>query len=214
MAERRTSNRVSKLNPKYYGGTWELAKKKKQFVVSKPKSPEPPSAVVPVAPERPSVAPVVPPTSSAVAESEAQNSDSQSEAESSEEEDDDESDDEPFEEPLLQQPKSEEEEIALVQKLYKDLSFSGSFSGIQTLRRCILKEKGINVSQRIVAKALNLFPSYVTHLNAIKSYPTSHYHVTALGQLMQVYSIAFELRCCFNTIFLTIGRSGICRRQT
>lgn len=58
-------------------------------------------------------------------------------------------------------PTTLEGKIQLVKKLYKDINFSGAYSGIQTFQRCLLSQKGIHISQTIIAQALNQFPNYV-----------------------------------------------------
>jgi hypothetical protein len=58
-------------------------------------------------------------------------------------------------------PLNEEQQIALVKKLYRDESFSGAYSGVSNMRKCILLEKGIRIPVPVVAKALNQFPNYV-----------------------------------------------------
>lgn len=74
-------------------------------------------------------------------------------------------------------PLSEDQQIKIVKKLYRDTSFSGAYSGILTMQKCLLKEKGLKVSQRIISKALYEFPSYVmvraNYVVAIKSLSTT-----------------------------------------
>jgi hypothetical protein len=100
-------------------------------------------------------------------------------------------------------PLTEEQQIAYVQKLYRDVTFSGAYSGVSNMRKCLLLEKHVRIPVPVIAKALNLFPNYVKvsrhfrefavkkimallqRLPAKTKYPVAHYDVTALGQLVQ-----------------------------
>jgi hypothetical protein len=50
---------------------------------------------------------------------------------------------------------SERQQIDLVKKYYKQVGFSGSFSGIQSLQRALWSEKALHVSQNLIRKAVN-----------------------------------------------------------
>jgi hypothetical protein len=58
-------------------------------------------------------------------------------------------------------PMTEERQIAIVKKLYHDATFSGAFSGIQTMRKALKAEKGLIINESVIAKALKEFPDYV-----------------------------------------------------
>jgi hypothetical protein len=100
-------------------------------------------------------------------------------------------------------PLTEEQQIAYVQKLYRDVTFSGAYSGVSNMRKCLLLEKHVRIPVPVIVKALNMFPNYVKvsgqscefavkimgffvqRLPAKTKYPVAHYDVTALGQLVQ-----------------------------
>ena len=135
MAEQRTSRRSSKPNPKYYGSLWQTEKKTPPTVQPLQNV----AAPLEVAGDQGKSLPSSPEERA-----------SSPEGDSTEEE-----------EGLPKGPLSEENQIAIVKKLYKDVSFSGAYAGIQTIQRSLLAEKGLKISQKIIAKALNQFPSYV-----------------------------------------------------
>jgi hypothetical protein len=90
---------------------------------------------------------------------------------------------------------TEAQKIALVKRLYRDVNFSGSFSGINNMQRSIFLEKGIHVRRALVNKALNEIPTYVQHLRPIRKFERSHYNVTAFGEVCQAdiaYMFDFE----------------------
>jgi hypothetical protein len=80
---------------------------------------------------------------------------------------------------------SEREQIDLVKTLYRDINFSGAFSGISNLHKTILLEKGIFISKPLIAKAVNEIPSYVQHLRPIRKVQRSKYDVNSFGELCQ-----------------------------
>jgi hypothetical protein len=90
---------------------------------------------------------------------------------------------------------SEAGKIALVKQLYRDINFSGSFSGINNMQRSIFLEKGIYISRSLINKALNEIPTYVQHLRPIRKFERSKYKVTAFGEVCQAdiaYMFDFE----------------------
>ena len=50
---------------------------------------------------------------------------------------------------------SDRQQIELVKKYYKQAGFSGSFAGVQSMQRALWSDKGLNVSQKIIAKAMH-----------------------------------------------------------
>ena len=102
-----------------------------------------------------------------------------------------------------QTDRTDREAVELIKKMYKQTSFSGSFSGIQSLQRAIWADKGLHISQRLIQKAVNevclkrqlhaaasdnvpfQIPSYVQHLRPIRRFPRAHYSVSSLWQLVQ-----------------------------
>lgn len=188
MAEQRISRRGLKPNPRFSGDIWETPKNQRKNTKSTANTLSLEAA--------PSLKP------SSVQEESSQSRSPSPESKNSTPEPEEMSDDN-FDGPL-----SEERQIALVKKLYKDISFSGAYAGIQTIQKSLLKEKGLKISQNVIAKALNQFPSYIQvsfallrkkqrtlckihvvcffqHLPSIKKYPRAHYDVTSLGSLAQ-----------------------------
>jgi hypothetical protein len=89
----------------------------------------------------------------------------------------------------------EEEKINLVKRLYKDIKFSGSFSGINNMQRSIFLETGTHLSRSLIHKALNEIPTYVQHLRPVRTLERSKYKVTAFGEVCQAdiaYMFDFE----------------------
>jgi hypothetical protein len=94
----------------------------------------------------------------------------------------------------------ERQQMDLVKKLYKDLSFSGSYSGISNLQRTIFLEKGLHLSKNLITKAVNEIPTYVQHLRSRKKFERSHYDVSAFGEVCQMdLAIMFDFNgySCF-----------------
>jgi len=56
---------------------------------------------------------------------------------------------------------TDRQKMDLVKKLYRQLDFSASFSGIVNLQRAIFLEKGLHISRKLISLAVNEIPSYV-----------------------------------------------------
>jgi hypothetical protein len=143
------SQRDRKLNQKYYNKDYvtDEPKKSRLPVVSEPEAaaaaeepppPPPPSANVASAaaspPPSPAPPPSPPPTSPPPS---------------------------PPPSPTPTGPLTEEQQIGYVQKMYRDVTFSGAYSGVSNMRKCLLLEKHVRIPIPVIAKALNLFPNYV-----------------------------------------------------
>jgi len=60
-------------------------------------------------------------------------------------------------------PETERQQIELVKKYYKQIGFSGSFAGIQSLQRALWSDKGLDISQKIISKAMHEVSSKQIH---------------------------------------------------
>jgi hypothetical protein len=98
---------------------------------------------------------------------------------------------------------SEMEQVDLVRRLYKDINFSASFSGVNNLQRAIWLEKRIHITRSVITKALKTIPTYLQHMRPIRKFDRSKYNVTAFGEVCQA-DIAFMYPCDGFTCFLLV----------
>ena len=176
--EPRRSGRITNLTPRYSGHDWssvsKLSKAKKLakvFPAAAPALPEefPAASVVAAADEEAAAAG---PSPRAAPSTSAENT-AAAAAEDNAAEDD------------HTGPLTQAQQIKLVQKCYTNLRFPGAYAGIKSIKRSLLSEKNLRIPERVIAMALNTFPSYIKNLPSIKKYPRSKYDTSALGQLWQ-----------------------------
>jgi hypothetical protein len=147
MSERR-SGRVRKENTLLDPKVFDLGSKRKKpgkAAAAAAEQPPPPSPPTPTPPPR---SPTPPPLAPEEEPSRSRSTSPETDVSSS------------FDE--SEGPMTEQRQIAIVKKLYKDLSFAGAYGGIQTIQKSLLTQKGLDIKPRVIAEALNQFPSYVT----------------------------------------------------
>ena len=80
---------------------------------------------------------------------------------------------------------SEKEELQLVKRLYLDVQFRGSFSGVKTMQREIFLAKGRHIPLDIVAKALKEIPMYLMHMRPVRNFKVASFSLTTVGECVQ-----------------------------
>ena len=175
----RKSGRVLKANAKYFNENFDTGKRK-NTAVAKAAAPLPTAVTESVAAATPSTSAATPPTSPPPPPSPPSTTENTS--------------DEEEEEQTESGPLSERQQISIIQKYYTKDSFSGAYAGVQSLKRSLLTEKGLDFPLRVIVKAVHEFPSYVMNLPSIKNYPRSRYVVCA-RDISKENSLSSQLRC-------------------
>lgn len=80
---------------------------------------------------------------------------------------------------------SERQQIQLIRRLYLNVQFRGSFSGVKTMKREVFLTKGQDIPLSVVAKALREIPSYIMHLRPPQNFKTAHMDTTTIGESVQ-----------------------------
>jgi hypothetical protein len=80
---------------------------------------------------------------------------------------------------------SEEDQVALVRRLWLDPRFAGSFTGAKTMAREVFLKTRQKIPMDVVYKALRTVPTYLTHLRPIRQYEVAHYNVSTVGEVVQ-----------------------------
>jgi Integrase core domain len=92
-----------------------------------------------------------------------------------------------------------------VLKLWKDVRFPGSFSGLLTLQQCLKHDKDINLSIKQLREILRNQPTYLQHIQARYKFNRRSYDsVHGYGQLWEAdVAYMFQTSAELNNYFLT-----------
>ena len=71
-------------------------------------------------------------------------------------------------------------------KLYQDLNFKGSFSGVKNFKQFLKTDLDEDVSEQRIYNIFKTLPDYIVQLRPIRKYPTRNYVTESFGELMEI----------------------------